>query len=178
MRPPELIELTQLWSKWIKVYNEKLPLIKWHPLSDAVVSDYQINSVHVSLCPILLRNNMQHNSQRVRVHVHGGLSKACWGVFTNPRLYTQHTRGGTQQRTAAHALLRELGCRHQPQMRQLTCVSSPSVANYIRALRGYTVHTWKHGEMFWFCRRSLLAFLFLRQLQDTGITKRFSTETL
>lgn len=133
------------------MYNEKLPLIKWHLLSDAVVSDYQINSVHVSFCPILLRNNTQHNSQRVRVHVQGGLSKACWGVFTNPlrphvvalraQLYTQHTWGDTQQRTAAHALLRELGCRHQPQMRQLTCVSSPSVANYIRALRGYTTHT-------------------------------------
>lgn len=111
-----------------------------------------INSIHVSFCPILLRNNTQHNSQRVRIHVHGKASKACWGVFTNPlsphvvalrsRLYTQHTGGGVRNSARLpHALPRELGCRHQPQMRQLTCVSSPSVANYIRAVRGYAIHT-------------------------------------
>lgn len=62
-----------------------------------------------------------------------------------------HTRGGTQQRTAAHALPRELGFQHQPQMRQLTRVSSPpSAANYIRAVRGYTIHMWKCSEMFSF----------------------------
>lgn len=106
VRPPELIELTQLRSTWVKVYNEKLPLIKRHHLSDAVVLDYQINSIHVSFCPILLWNNRQHNSQRVPIHVHGGASRAYWGVFTNPlsphvvplrsRLCTQPTRGGTQ----------------------------------------------------------------------------------
>lgn len=40
-----------------KFKNNCSCLLKWHPLSDAVVLDYQINSVHV----ILLRNNTQHN---------------------------------------------------------------------------------------------------------------------
>lgn len=76
-------------SKWIKVYNEKLPQTKWHSLPAAVVSDYQINE----------RNDRHHNSHRLRIHVHGGASEAYWGDFTNPlsphavalqsRLYTQ-----------------------------------------------------------------------------------------
>lgn len=122
----------------------------------------------VTYSHLAIRSDTQHNSQRVHVHVHVGSIRGLLGSFHKPseptfgcsvvstihthaaHTHTQHTRGGMQQRTAAHALPRELGCQHQPQMRQLTRVSSPppSAANYSRAVRGYTIHMWKYGEMF------------------------------
>lgn len=134
--------------------------------SSAWCCGFRLSEIHQSVTPISLRSDTQHNSQRVHVHVHGGAFKACWGVFTNPlspRLVALWSRLHRHTHTnAAHPgwYATAHGCTYTPQRARVPTSATneaayarffpPSAANYIRAVRGYRIHAWKCGEMFFF----------------------------
>lgn len=184
-------------DQWVNETTKKNYLVnksvEWKVASTKTSSTwccgFRLSEIYQSVTPISLRSDTQHNSQRVHVHVNGGAFNPCWGVFTNPlsprlvalwsRLHTHAAHPGWY--ATAH------GCTCTPQRARVPTSATneaayarffpPSAANYIRAVRGYT-NTWKCSEMFSFCRRALLVFLLLRQLQEPRITQRLSTETL
>lgn len=102
------------------------------------VSKSYINDCSYYVCEMPATVFGLHNSQSVHIHVYKGL----WWAFTNPlsqhlgsavqAVSTAQTKHCMQYCTAVCALPRELWCRHQAQMRQLTCTSSSSMA--MRAL--------------------------------------------